>query len=356
MLLYNRSMNNDENSNLPGVGAVSENDCLDPETGLPRRSPDEVVPEITEEECETLTYNTGLSGGELKNCPDLKLMICDLKQEVDALNVKDSIIIAANDESKCADDSLPTLASIFSRVLRYSKAVTCILCGYDPRLATILKTGRYPQILMGPQQQGGYPQWVSADDYPTEESPKPVTSAGVFQAIQDTLLSAWHLWEEYPQFTYFAQVLSGSENGLEEQSKTTPPAEGDTALVTFDGTDYNVQYTYQGGKWVKTKVFEVGVEHEDKLVNFAVTHIVKGYYADKGVYFFDDGTKGTWQVMDVELGDLEKQVEELRKIYATLVGSADGSTAYLLATAPTLAAAKAVPCTDGKTTLTLITG
>ena len=320
--------------------------------------PNDVVGEISSAQCENLGAGTGLDGNQISNCADLTAMVCAIKQCVDAIANQTPVVIAANDASKCQPDSTPTLASFWSRLLRCMQAMSCVVCQYDPFINTILKSGKYPQILMGAVQSDsngrGYPQWVSPDTTPTEGSSRPVTSSGIAQAVSEAILSVWHLWEQYPEFTYFAQTLNDENNtqNLDAQSKTVMPNEGDTALVGDDGTDQNVMYTYTNGEWVKTKV----LTSEDGLTNFAVTHINKGYYADKGVYYFHDGANDTWQVMDVELGDIESRIEALEAIYANAVVSANPDTNYILTTANNLEVAQNVSCTPGKETIVLITG
>lgn len=327
------------------------NSCLDPVTGQWPRPADEVVDEITEAECDNLQAFVGLDGAQTSNCPDLAAMVCDIKQEVDAINIQDAITIYPNNASKCADDNLPTLASMFSRVLRYIQAATCVLCAYDPRLATILKTGRYPQILFGAIQEGGYPQWMSPEDYPVEDSEKPVTSAGIYNAIADALLSVWHLWKEQPEFDYFAYTLDDSDDAynLQTQMQTWPAAEGQTALIASANSKTSLLYEYKGGQWVYVRELTAD---DDNLNNFAVTHINYGYYQTKGVYYFDK----TWQVMDADLGELEKRVEELEKAFQDSILSRDPDVQYMITTRPTKAQAEAVPCTEGKQTIVLITG
>ena len=327
-------------------------------SGLKDVLPNDLVAEITSTECENLAASNGLDGTKQTNCDDLSTMVCAIKQEVDAIAQNRALVIATNDESKCNDNNDPTHASMWSRILRYSQAITCILCDYDPFVATILKSGKYPQILMGAVQTGedgtGYPQWVMPDDIPTEGSSRPVTSKGIIQAVSEAILSVWHLWEEYPEFTYFAQSYDNEDNSqnLVNQTATYPPSDGDTALVSNNGTDNNVLYTYENGAWSVTKV----LGEDDKLTNFAVTHIVKGAYADKGVYYFHDGQNDTWQVMDVELGDLENRVEALETMFAQAVVGADEDKQYVIATAPDLATAENMACIEGKTQIVLITG
>lgn len=335
--------------------------CTD-ETGRWSRPGNEVVDDITEQECENIKANTGLDGNQKDNCDDLASMICDIKQGVQAVASERVMTVATNDASKCKDDDDPTLASMWSRILRYSHAIACVLCAYDPYVATILKMGKYPQILMGAAQEGGYPTWVEPDKLPELESKRPVTSEGIQEAIRQALLGVWHEWEEHPTFSYFAQTMSGTNDSqnLNTQTADTPPSEGDTALVASDGSRKNALYTYTGGKWVFTK--QLSDDPDDGLVNFAVTNILKGYYATKDVYYFLDGTTGagttggTWNVMDADLTELEKRVTELEKIFQnSVLGQSDGEQ-YVLTTRPNVAQAKAVACTSGKTTLTFVTG
>lgn len=329
---------------------VNTDPCLDENGEWPQKA-DEVMPDITDVECQNFGAFTGLDGNQKSNCDDLTALVCAIKQECDAINISRAIVIAANDASKCQDDDLPTLASMWSRILRYVQATTCMLCEYDPRLATILKTGRYPQILMGSQQAGGYPQWVMPEDYAYENSEKPVSSAGVYKTINDALLSAWHYWEEQPEFDYFAQTLDDPDDirNLEGQMADWPASLGDTALVATQDGKTSLLYEFQNGKWVFVRQL---TEEDDHLINFAVTHINKGYYQTKGVYYFDE----TWQVMDADLGELEQRVDELEKKFQDSILSRDEETEYMIMTRPSKASAEAVACTSGKESIILITG
>lgn len=323
-------------------------------SGQYTRPANQIVDQITSDECANVKANTGLDGNQKDNCDDLAAMVCDIKQGVDWLSSERALVLAPNEASKCDTSEDPTLASMMSRILRFAQTASCILCAYDPYVATILKSGKYPQILMGAVQEGGYPQWVNPDDLPTLDSKNPVTSEGVQLAIKQALLGVFHPWEEHPQFTFFAQSLSGSDDpyNLDEQSKTTAPAEGDTALIANDGTHENALYTYTGGKWVFTKELDA----DDGLTNLAVTNIVKGYYETKDVYYFLDGTTGTWQVMDADLSELQERVTQLEKIFENSVLGQGEDEQYVITTRPNLTDANAVDCTDDRTTLIFITG
>lgn len=338
--------------------------------------PADVVPAISDTQCKNIKDNHGIYGTAENNCEDLTgELLCDIRQDLEYVLNMGVGNIFANDDSKCKeDDPSPTLASMWSRIYRFSQAVTCILCAYDPFINTLLKAGRFPQVLMGAQTEEfdemdgcckkvGYPTWVTPDELPTLDSNRPVTANGITRAIKDAIMSVWHIWEEEPEFTYFAQTINDPNDpySLTEQMKKWPAKEGDTCLLASapecGGGTAEYEYRHDNDpsgdltvKWRFNKCLKKGgVEH---LTNFAVTHINGGYYVDKGVYFFDE----TWQVLDADLGTLESRVDELERIFEHSVLSQDNTTQYVMATRPNLSAAKAVPCTNGKETLVFITG
>lgn len=313
-------------------------------------TPADIAPAITEEQFESLQNNTGIYNVGRTNCDDLKgELLCDIRQDLEFVLQNRVMNIFANDFSKCSDDDdSPTLASMWSRLYRFSSAVTAILCSYDPFIATLLKAGRYPQILMGAVQAGGYPQWVNPDDVPTQDSEKPVTSGGVYEAIQAAIMSVWHKWEEHPDFTYYAENLTML--GMQDDDAE----EGDTAIIKDgSGTKKNVIYTYDGSGWVEGET--LGVDGPD---NFAVTHIKKGEYENKDIYYFKDDihNEPTWNLLNAHLAEIEAKVELLEKEMDNMVYGNAPDEHYLLTTRKNLTDALAVPVTAGKTTITLITG
>lgn len=313
--------------------------------------PADLVPAITEDQFESLKNNTGIYNNGRINCDDFNNeLLCDIRQDLEYVLQNKSMVIFANDFSKCSDDDdSPTLASMWSRLYRFAQATSAVLCAYDPFIATLLKIGRYPQVLMGAVQEGGYPQWQTPDSIPTEGSALPVTSEGVLKGINEALLAVWHIWKEHPEFTYFAQDYSTGPDALTSQ---TGMAEGDTALVRKSGNEWNVIYKYTGGKWVKQEALGLGA-----VKDFSVTSIKKGYWGGKEIYMFHDPTSNqdTWNVMDIDLSAITKRVEAVEKTYENTVLSG-GTSGYVLTTAANLTTANAVSCTDGKDTIVLITG
>ncbi len=310
-------------------------------------TPNIVVDPITDAECESLGNNTGLDPDEgLTNCEVFnKELIPLLQQEVNAILRGSDLNIYANDESKCVEDTLPTHASMWSRIYRYAQALTCILCKYDPFLATLLKSGRYPQVLMA-AEGSEYPVWQTPDSTPRAGSQVPVTSGGVYTAIQNAILSVWHIWEEHPEFDYYARTLTARDalTGMED---------GDTVLVRDGETDeYNVIYSWNetAEVWVKEEV--VGVD----IPNLTVTHINKGYFEDKEIYYMNADGSPLWSLLDANIQDLEDRIAVVEREILQAVNPQDGTTKYLLTTRATFAQADAVPETTGKTTIALITG
>lgn len=365
---YSKGMADNNNSNncpkvAPQVLDGDYNDCLERSEMI---APADLVPALTSTQCTNLAENVGLDNDGHTNCEDLQGLLCDIRQDLEAVLVNNAITIFANDFSKCSEtDDNPTLASMWSRIYRYAQAVTCILCTYDSFLSALLRSGTYPQILMGapsndPAEQGaencckktGYPVWVNPDTYPTESSRRPITSDGVYKAVRDAVLSVWHLWEEHPSFSYYAE---NENTGDYPMSGITGMVEGDTCLVKENAAhEFNVIYTYTGGSWDKTEVIGLG-----EIPNFSTTHIDKGYYSGEAVYYFEEtavpNNIPTWQVLDASLTDLENRVEALETKFDKAVISQD-SNSYLITSRANLTAANAVPATTGKTTLIFITG
>lgn len=308
--------------------------------------PNTVVETITDEQCESLKNNTGLDPAAGKtNCEYFNdELIPLLAQEVNAILKGSDINIYANDESKCSDDELPTHASMWSRILRYSQALTCILCAYDPFIAQLLKSGKFPQVLMG-ADNSDYPIWQTPDDTPRKGSLIPVTSGGVWQAIQDAILSVWHIWDKHPELQYYAATM-------DELNELTDMEDGDLALVANgkDGVNEVLSWNEAAKMWVEEDV--AGAE----LANFTVVHFTKGYWAGKELYYMNDGGEPIWSLMDANLRELEDRMERAEAELAKAVRPQDGTTKYLLTTRAGLSAANAVPTTSGKTTIVLITG
>lgn len=305
-------------------------------------------------ECANLQNNSGTSGKDENNCNVLNTdLIPALVTVYNAIKVGNQVIYA-NDESKCDENSSdPTLASILSRILRFDEAVACILCTYDPKLIAYLKSGRYPQILMGGGSNSSYPIWQNPSTTPTQNSQLPITSGGVFTAIQNAILSVFHkatndvTWVKHGgQYTYdyYADTLAELKN-----QDLSHAAANDKALIKTGADGTNQEYVYNGTQWKAVDV--IGEPN-----NYAVIEVEKGYYADKELYYLHDVAENkSWNLMDATIADLEGRSSNLETIYANAVLSANANS-YLFGVKTTLAQAQAVPATTGKQTITLVIG
>ena len=311
------------------------------------------INEVLDTECDNLADNTGTSGQDDSNCDVLNNELIPAIQQV-YYQIKNGMMnIYANEDSKCEDDNSPTIASILSRLLRFDEAVSCILCTYDPRLIAYLKSGTYPQVLMGGGTSSTYPVWQNPSTSPTTGSSLPITSGAVYTAIQNAVLSVFHkatddaAWVAAGgQFTYdyYAEVPAA----LIYQDMTEVET-NDIAMIKNGADGTNQEYVYDGTTWEPMDVI-------GEPSNFAVIEIEKGYFKDDEIYWMKD-TAGniTWNIMDISVTELENRVTALETIYGDAVLSYD-STNYLFGVADTYAQAQAVPSTAGKTTITLVMG
>lgn len=306
---------------------------------------DRIVDPISNSECSSLGNNTGLniSDGET-TCQALQQRLLPLIAQIVGDISTGVMTIYANDDSKCDDNDDPTLASMMSRIYRVSQAFTCILCQYDPTLSNMLMAGSYPQVLMGKQTQNGYPGWVTPDSAPTSGSTKLVTSGGVYTAIQNAILSVWHMWQlpssqgatdgNYQYLVYDASSLP-----------TTGNTNGDWSIV-YDQTAHTVKtYQWNGSSWVNKATFTAS-----QMVDFSVVHIEKGDWEDKGLYWFDAG----WNLLDADLGEVEQRVAALEAEMSQTVQALDTNTVYKVGVVADRAAALAIPAESGVTKIVFI--
>lgn len=305
-------------------------------------------------ECANLQDDSGTSGQDESNCDVLNNdLIPALVAVYETIKVGNRVIYT-NDESKCDEDSAdPTLASILSRILRFDQAVACILCTYDPKLIAYLKSGRYPQVLMGGGSNSSYPVWQNPSTTPTQNSQLPITSGGVYDAIQQAILSVFHkatddaAWVEAGgSYTYAYYATVPGALATQDMSQV---ATDDKALILNGADGTNQEYVYDGSNWEAMDV--IGEPN-----NYAVIEVEKGYFADNELYYLHDsaGNK-SWNLMDASIATIEARISALEDIYEDAVLSAD-SNEYLFGVKTTLAQAQAVPATAGKQTITLVIG
>lgn len=307
-----------------------------------------LVDPISDSECSSLGNNTGLdvNDGET-TCQALQQRLMPLLAQIMSDISSGVMTIYANDDSKCDDNADPTLASMMSRIYRVSQAFTCILCQYDPTLSNMLMAGSYPQVLMGKQTESGYPGWVNPDTAPIAGSPKVVTSGGVYTAIQNAILSVWHMWKGNGSTAASDGNYAYLVNDNVADIPTTGNVNTDWSIV-YNTTSHAVTtYKWNGSSWVQKGTFTAS-----QMQDFSVIHVEKGEWEDKGLYWFDTG----WNLLDADLGELEQRMDALEQQYHTSVVALDNTTNYKLGVVADATAASAVPSETGVTKIIFISG
>ena len=245
-------------------------------------------------------------------CADFNNCVCDnlnymtelICQQLYRMKTGQKTIYANCDTKELCDpySNNPTIASILSRLLRYSQAVACLICSMEA--LDIFKSGETNQVFSAttPGEQG---QWITLDDVPVEGSENLVTSNGVYEAIQEYIHSVFHPIGTYDYWAESMEELeeqSVCESGVPESGESgesgeicEPPEEGDRAII---GENY---YTYTNNVWTLTAPIP-------DLADFAVVVILKGTYFDKNFYWWDDD----WHMINIdEAKGIEEKVDEM---------------------------------------------
>lgn len=307
----------------------------------------ELVDPISESECASLGNNTGLdlSDGET-TCQALGERLLPLLSQIMSDISTGVMTIYANEDSKCEANEDPTLASMMSRIYRVSQAFACILCQYDPTLSNMLKAGTYPQVLMGKKTDNGYPEWNTPDTTPTENSTNVVTSGGVYTAIQNAILSVWHMWK----LPAAEGSASGSYQYLVDNVDDLPMSgntSGQWSLVNDLEAHLVSTYKWDGSGWVFVKTFT-----SDEMIDFSVVSILKGKWADKGLYWFDTG----WNLLDADLREVEERIAALELEMSRTIRPIDADAVYRIGVANTFDEAEAVQPEAGVTKIIFVRG
>lgn len=267
-------------------------------------------------------------------CADFNNCVCDnlnymtelICQQLNRMKTGQKTIYANCDTKEMCDpySNNPTIASILSRLLRFNQAAACLICSMEA--LDIFKTGEVNQVFSAttPGEPG---QWITLDDVATEGSENLISSGGVYDGIQEYIHSVFHPIGTYDYWAESLEELeeqSVCESGEPESGESgeicEPPVSGDKAVV---GEYY---YKYTNGSWVrKGRVPDLG--------DFAVIVILKGTYAGKNFYWWDD----KWQMVNMDkAGSLEDRVAIIEDytLNNKIVYSYDPAKNYKLAIVP----------------------
>lgn len=244
-------------------------------------------------ETEDLTWNSQVSTfvtpllpqPENFNCENFKYLLDLLCQAVTALYNGNKKIYAnpATKENCDPDSENPTMATLWSRMLRFDHAVACLLCNM---VDIVLKSGLPGQYYVG---EAG---WTYLSKEAAEGVEEIIESGATYNAIEELVHSVWHFHES-------VSYLVSTKSDLDDLEDA---AEGDVALVD----DESCYYDYKNGAWVKGKAH--------KKENFAIHHVNKESYsalghvmAESAWYWFE----GSWNSLDADTKWLEDHLEEM---------------------------------------------
>ena len=228
-------------------------------------------------------------------CANMAYLVDLICQAVKPL-YKGNKTIYANQTTKDLCDPYsknPTLATLWSRLLRFDHAAVCVMC--DMLSLMKVKGGRANQYYTG--ETG----WVDLATEIVEGAVELPSSKTVKDYLAEKLHEVWH-------FHTSVSYLTGTVAEL----PTTGLEVGDDAIEA--STSH--LYKWNGSTWAMDSTFEVG--------NFAVFHIENALdssfghvKANTAYYYFE----GTWNNLDADTRELEHRIEILEA--ATVVEKAN---------------------------------
>lgn len=236
---------------------------------------------------------------ENHNCENFDYLLDLLCQAVTAL--PDGIkTIFANPTTKELCDPYsdnPTLATLWSRLLRFDHAAACLMCNM---VDMALKSGRPGQYLVG---EAG---WVDLIDKIVEEEANDIlpSSDAVYKYIYEKLHSVWH--------------MHGSVDYLVGKSSELPDSAiiGSTAIVADKSQIWKKTETgWQIDNDATSQIDDFSVYH----INYASDTSFGKVEAESAYYHFGDH----WSILDADTKALEeklKQLEEAGLAYVPTVG------------------------------------
>ena len=246
-------------------------------------------------------------------CAEVNNCVCDnlvymtelICQELHKIETGDKTIYANCPTKELCDpySDNPTIASILSRIVRYSQMVACLLCSMDAM--TAFGAGQTNQVYTA-TEPGRFGEWIDLDEEATEDSEALISSGATYNSINTLLHSTIRPIGTYH---YYAESLED----LREQA--TSPVSGEVAVI---GDSY---YTYRTS-WTRTG--EVPY-----LQDFGLINILKGDWAQRELYWWDD----KWNLLDLD-PNTERRIAALEEAVPELVLNYDTSNEENMMTAP----------------------
>lgn len=181
----------------------------------------------------------------------------------------------------------PTIASILSRIVRYSQMVACLLCSMDAM--TAFGAGQTNQVYTA-TEPGKFGEWIDLEEEAVEDSENLISSGAVYNSVNRMLESTLRPIGTYD---YWAESLE------DLRTQAPSPASGSTAVIAGRHYIYRTSWTSQGA-----------VPH---LQDLGLINILKGDWAQREFYWWDD----QWNLLDLDpkteprIAALEAGVDEV---------------------------------------------
>lgn len=218
-------------------------------------------------------------------CDNLTYLLDLLCQAIEPLKTGNKKIYAnpATKESCDPYSKNPTLATLWSRILRFDHAAACVICAMKEQ--ELVNSGNEDQYFVG--EVG----WMTILQEVEEGADGLVSSKAVKDYLAEEVNKVWHFQES---ITYLV--------GTQAELPTTGVEENADAIVTSTSK----KYVYDGTTWNEDTSFST--------VNFAVFHIVEetntsfGHVSAGSAYYYFGGT---WNNLDANTKELEKAVKKM---------------------------------------------
>lgn len=219
------------------------------------------------------------------NCDNFNYLVDLICQAVKPLYNGNKTIYANPATKELCDpySENPTLATLWSRILRFDSAAACLMC--DMLELIKLKNGNYDQYYVGDTG------WTQVAYEIVQENELLASSGAVADYIAEKMHEVWHY---HSDIDYLVGTLA--------EAPTTGLTVGTDIIVTSESK----RYVWTGTAWREDTDFEVD--------NFAVFHV--NYASDTSFgkvkaghayYYFE----GTWNNLDADTRELEARCKVL---------------------------------------------
>jgi hypothetical protein len=238
-------------------------------------------------------------------CQSLEYMSELICQELNKIETGQKDIYANCQVKKLCDpySDNPTIASILSRIVRFSQMTGCLLCSMDALVA--FGAGQTNQVYTA-TEPGQFGEWITLEDQLVEDSDNLISSNATYEAINTMLHSTFRPIGTYD---YYAEDIT------DLRTQAPNPGSGKTAVI---GDSY---FTYTNS-WRRTGLVP-------DLQDLGLVNILSGTWAQREFFWWDD----KWNLLDLD-PSTEPRIAALEDAEDDIVLNYDTSNEENMMTAP----------------------